>query len=255
MTDQPADKPAWESFFDQHAPLYDDNVFTKNTAAEIEFLLEELSLPAGAAILDVGCGTGRHAVELAKRGYSVTGLDLSSGMLAEAAKRAESAGVEAQWIQADASRFSLPEQFDAALGLCEGGLGLLAQGDDPIDQPLAVLGNVSRCLKRRAKVIFTVLNVGRLFRLYQNDDVAAGRFDPFALVESSEFPPFEGAAPLPTRERAFVATELGLLFRLAGLTVENTWGGTAGNWRRGPLDLDEYELMVVAQKTGEPTGL
>ena len=71
----------WEEFFDGHAPVYMDNSFTKNTVEEAEFVLEELGLPAGGRILDVGCGTGRHAVELARRGYRVTGVDISSGML------------------------------------------------------------------------------------------------------------------------------------------------------------------------------
>jgi len=47
-------------------------------------LIEEFALKPGAAILDVGCGTGRHSVELAKRGYKVTGIDLSAEMLKEA---------------------------------------------------------------------------------------------------------------------------------------------------------------------------
>jgi hypothetical protein len=46
--------------------------------------------------------------------------------------------------------------------------------------------------------------------------------------------------------------ELVLLFRLAGMTVLNMWGGTAGNWGRRPLDLDEIEIMAVARKTAEP---
>jgi hypothetical protein len=54
------------------------------------------------------------------------------------------------------------------------------------------------------------------------------------------------------REKAFVPTELVLLFRLAGMSVINIWGGTAGNWGRRPVDLDEMEIMVVACKTGEP---
>ena len=53
------------------------------------------------------------------------------------------------------------------------------------------------------------------------------------------------------RECAFVPTELSLLFRVAGLSDLNIWGGTAGSWNKKTLDLDEMEIMVVARKTGE----
>ena len=105
------EKSTWEAFFDAHAPVYEDNVFTRNTVSEVDFLLEELSLQPGDSILDVGCGTGRHSIELAKRGYAVTGLDLSSGMLARAADAAKAAGVHVDWIHSDATRFSLPHRF------------------------------------------------------------------------------------------------------------------------------------------------
>jgi SAM-dependent methyltransferase len=58
----------------------------------VDFLLEELDLQPGGSVLDVGCGTGRHSIELAKRGYAATGLDLSSEMLARAAIAAKAAG-------------------------------------------------------------------------------------------------------------------------------------------------------------------
>jgi ubiquinone/menaquinone biosynthesis C-methylase UbiE len=246
------EKSTWETFFDAHAPIYDENVFTKNTAQEIDFLLEELAIPPGSSILDVGCGTGRHSVELAKRGYAVTGLDLSSQMLGKAAQAAKAAGVQVEWVHADATRFSFPSLFDAAICLCEGAFGLLGSGDDPIDQPLTILRNVSRSLKPRAKVVFTVLNAAAMLRRYQGKDVAEGRFDPLTLVESSAYAPQEGLTPVPLRERGFVATELSLLLRLAGMSVLNMWGGTAGNWGRRAIDLDEIEIMVVAHKSSEP---
>ena len=101
-------KSIWEAFFDAHAPVYEDNIFTKNTIQEVDFLLEELSLQQGSSILDVGCGTGRHSIELAKRGYIVTGLDLSSEMLARAADAAKSAGVTVEWIHSDATNSHCP---------------------------------------------------------------------------------------------------------------------------------------------------
>lgn len=84
-------------------------------------------------------------------------------------------------------------------------------------------------------------------------DVAEGRFDPMTMVASSEYPPREGLPPVMLRERSFVPTELTLLFRLAGMSVLSMWGGTAGNWGRRALDLDEIETMVVARKTADPS--
>jgi SAM-dependent methyltransferase len=245
-------KSNWETFFDAHAPVYDENVFTKNTTAEVDFLLEELELPPGGSVLDVGCGTGRHAVELARRGYAVTGLDLSEEMLARAAARADAAGVKVQWVRANAAQFSLPDKHDAAICLCEGAFGLLGNADDPIEQPLSILRNICRSLKPQARAVLTVLNAAFMLRRLSNEDVAAGCFDPLTLVESSAHPPREGLPPVAVRERAFVPTELALLCRLAGLSVLHLWGGTAGNWGRRTLDLDEFEIMVVAQKPAEP---
>jgi ubiquinone/menaquinone biosynthesis C-methylase UbiE len=196
--------------------------------------LQELSLQPGGSILDVGCGTGRHSIELAKRGYTVTGLDLSSEMLSMAAIAAKAAGVDVDWIHSDATHFSLPRKYDGAVCLCEGAFGLLGQRDDSIGQPLSILCNISRCLKPQAKAVLTVLNAMAWIRKYTNEDVSEGRFDPRTMVVSSECPPRVGMPPVAVRERAFVPTELKLLFRLAGMSVLNIWGGTAGNWGEGP---------------------
>jgi len=173
-------------------------------------------------------------------------------MLARAADAAKAAGVNAAWIHSDAAQFSLPGKYDGAVCLCEGAFGLLGQKDDPIDQPLSILCNISRSLKPQAKAVFTVLNAAAMLRRYTNKDVTEGRFDPLTMVESSEHPPREALPPIAVRERGFVPTELTLLFHLAGLSVLDMWGGTEGNWCRRTLDLDEIEIMIVARKSAEP---
>jgi ubiquinone/menaquinone biosynthesis C-methylase UbiE len=242
-----ARKAAWEKFFDGHAPVYMDNCFTKNTVQEADFLVDELRLKPGATILDVGCGTGRHAIELARRGFMVTGVDLSSGMLAEAKKSAKKAKVAVTWVHADAACMPIDQQFDAVICLCEGAFGLLGRGDDALEQPLAILRRVGRALKPGARCLFEVLNGYATVRRHSQSDVEQNLFDPLTLSEVSEC--CEPGDPSAMRERSFVPTELQLLFRMAGLNVVHIWGGTAGDWRRGQINLDEMEIMVVAERS------
>jgi cyclopropane fatty-acyl-phospholipid synthase-like methyltransferase len=245
------EKP-WAKFFDGHAPYYDENCFTKNTIAEVQFLTDALGLSPGAAVLDVGCGTGRHAIELARRGYRVTGLDLSGGMLEQAKAKASAAGVEVLWRHDDATTFAVGEPFDGVICLCEGAFGLLGRGEDAIGQPLAILRRVAAALHPSAKCLFTVLNAFAMTRRHSNAEVAQNIFDPLSLTERSDCLPSAADPDSQLRERGFVPTELMLLFQMAGLQVLNIWGGTAGNWGRRRIDLDEMEIMVLARKAAEP---
>jgi len=244
------EKP-WAEFFDGHAPYYDENCFTKNTIAEVQFLTDALGLSPGSAVLDVGCGTGRHAIELARRGYRVTGLDLSAGMLKQAEAKASAAGVQVLWRHDDATSFELAEPFDGVICLCEGAFGLLGRGDDPIGQPLAIVRRVAAALHPSGKCLFTVLNAFAMARRHSNEEVAQNIFDPLSLTERSDCLPCAAGPESDLRERGFVPTELILLFQMGGLQVLNIWGGTAGNWGRRRIDLDEMEIMVLARKEAE----
>ncbi len=244
MTDE-----VWREFFDSYAPQYMNEPFTADSIEETEFLLEILELPDGASILDVGCGTGRHAVQLAIRGFAVTGLDLSAGMLAEAAQAAEQAGVEVEFIQADATDFTLDRSFDAAICLCEGAFTLVGS-DDAFEHDPAILRSVLHVLKPGAPFVLTASNGMRLIRDATAEQVAKGAFDPATLTVSysMEWQSPDGPRSVPVRERGYVPSELRLLCRAEGFIVEHVWGGTAGAWGRRPVDLDEWEIMVVMRR-------
>ena len=96
----------------------------------------------------------------------------------------------------------------------------------------------------------TVLNGCRMIRQYTQEDVQNGDFDPLAMVEIHpvEIETPEGQKSVIVRERGYVPTELIGLCRLAELEVEHIGGGTAGNWGRRQLELDEMEIMLIARK-------
>ncbi len=240
----------WEQFFDSFAPEYMNECFTKNTVGEVDFLVERLNLAPGSSILEIGCGTGRHSVELARRGFKVTGIDISAGMLAQAESAARAAGVEIEFVQSDATKYVPARQFDAAICLCEGAFCLLGSGDDPLSHDLAILNVISSALKPGGVVMITVLNACRHIRMHSNADVESGLFDPISMTVQStmECDTPSGRKSIVVRERSYVPTELALMFRVAGLEVDHIGGGTAGNWGVRTLDLDEIEIMVVGRK-------
>jgi len=243
-------KNEWITFFDHYAPFYLQEAFTRNTLQEVEFILEEFGLPAGSHILDVGCGVGRHAVELARHGLRVTGIDISEGMLSEGRRRAAQEDVSVEWVQADASDFHLPELADAAICLCEGAFGLLGSGDDPYQHELRILSCIHAAIKPQARFILTTLNGMAKIRAASEEQVSQGVFDPMAIMEtfSMEYETPEGKRSIALKERGFVPSELRLMLQVAGFTVEHLYGGTAGAWHRGPVQLDEMEIMAIARK-------
>lgn len=246
MSEPLAEHPTdWRKFFDAHAPRYMENTFTRHTAAEVGMLMQLFGLPAGSRILDMGCGTGRHAIEFARHGFRVTGVDFSEGMLAQA--RAASSGLDIEWICADATAWRSEEPFDAAVCLCEGGVGLLGERDDPEVHDRAILENIAASLKPGAPFVMTALNGYQIIRQMKDEHVQAGAFDPATMIahykDDWELP--EGRTTFRIRERLFIPPEMVRMMRDAGFQVVHVWGGTAGEWGARPLKLDEIEAMYV----------
>jgi cyclopropane fatty-acyl-phospholipid synthase-like methyltransferase len=205
----------------------------------------------------MGCGTGRHSVELARRGYRMTGVDQSSGMLAEAEKAAQAAGVRVEWVLADATQYRSPKLFDAAICLCEGAFGLVGASKDTETHDHSILANISAALKPGAPFLLTALNGLRAIRQFTQEDVDQGTFDPLTLVETSQmdYDTPHGKKSVTVREKSRLPQELAAMCEAAGFSVLHVWGGTAGAWNRATVQLDEIEVMLVARTRQNQDGI
>jgi len=107
----------WRTWFGPgYLAVYDD-FLAERTPVEVDQIEALLQLHPPRRILDLPCGQGRHAIELARRGYEVTGVDLSLYMLGVARDRADASGVRVRWLTGD-MREALPgETFDVVLNL------------------------------------------------------------------------------------------------------------------------------------------
>ena len=116
----------FETVADHLQEAYLRYAFTRNTSQEVDGVIRDLKLQAGDKVLDVGCGPGRHALELARRGISCTGIDISQRFIDIAVESAQKEGLEeiALFQRADAREMTFSAEFDGVISLCEGAFGL-----------------------------------------------------------------------------------------------------------------------------------
>jgi len=110
---------ALTEFGRDYAAAYDSIYRSKDYDGEVDLIERILSRQGFAGsrnLLDLGCGTGAHAIRLAKRGHRVVGIDRSSDMLAQArAKAAVESGLRLKFHEADICKLDLHQEFDTAL--------------------------------------------------------------------------------------------------------------------------------------------
>lgn len=154
-------KQWWETFFqDDIGDLMFGRIPEKNTLQEIETVITRARLKPGMKILDLACGRGRHSLELAKRGFQVTGLDYSKPFLREAKRLAtqHKVSAHAKFIHGDMrkirDRFA-PNSFDAVVSLYNSFGYFDRRSDD-----LKVIAEISRVLKPGGLLILNTLNRG-----------------------------------------------------------------------------------------------
>jgi SAM-dependent methyltransferase len=122
------------------------------TQAEAEFVINAMNLAPGANVLDLGCGYGRHAMELAARGFHVVGLDLSTPLLVRGGEEAHRRGLTINFVRGDMRELDFEQQFDAAYCL----FSTFGYFDDETNKK--TLQNISRALKPGGKFLVEILN-------------------------------------------------------------------------------------------------
>jgi len=250
-------KQWYEELFENYAETYDREPFTHGTTGEVDFIEKEIDYNKSVNILDIGCGTGRHAVELAKRGYKVTGVDLSTTQINKARTKATAANVTVTFLEKDARLLDFRNEFHLVIMICEGAFPLM----ETDEMNYRILENAANALEPGGKFIFTTLNA--LFPLYHsmedfiNTNMKEGKSmgNRFDLLTFREYSNFEVAddkgvkKTLQCSERHYTPSEITWYLKNLGFENIGIFGCQLGQFSRDePLTQDHHEMLVAAEK-------
>jgi len=239
------------NFFSEHSPFLQHPLLTaERTASEVDFVVSTLNLSPGARVLDVGCGFGRHSIELARRGYVVVGIDPSATMIAAARVRAAETGISVDFRQVSGEVFVTDDLFEAAICLFTT-LGQISATEDNS----ALIPQVYQALQPGGAIIVEVpqreatvkrLKTAEKFGSGERYTTVARQFNVAGnmLTES-----FTVVSPAVTRHyllryRLYTLAELANLLTEAGFTVRQTYS----DYQASPWQADSAVMLVVSSK-------
>ncbi|MBN1688536.1 MAG: class I SAM-dependent methyltransferase [Candidatus Omnitrophica bacterium] len=252
-------KQWYEALFENYAHKYDKECFVQGTFGECDFIEGEINRNKSLKIIDIGCGTGRHSIELAKRGYIVTGVDLSESQIVRAREKAKEAGVRVDFQKQDARNLSFDRAFDLAIMLCEGGFSLM----ETDEMNFEILKNATKALKSKGKLIFTTLNglfplfhsVSEFYKSAQKEGQSQCKECSFDLMtfrdyNTAVFEDDSGSKKeLKCNERYYVPSEITWLLKTLGFKKIDIFGAKLGAFsRKDKLTTDDFEMLIVAEK-------
>ncbi len=245
--------PNWfedETFWEKLYPFLFTGSKLEAAGVEVDSVLQLAGLERGD-VLDLACGPGRHSVALAKRGFRVTGVDLSAFLLGKARQRARAQHIDVEWVQEDMRRFVRPEAFDLALSLFTS-FGYFEKRDDD----LQVLRNIHRSLRTGGTLVMEIAGREALAHRFQattSKELDDGRL----LVERHEIVDDwtrirnhwiaiedDTATTFRFEFRVYSGQELKSLLFDAGFAGVKLYGAYDGR----PYDLHAERLVAVARR-------
>ena len=131
-----------------------DQSWVEDTKRQVDFLIEKLELKGTERILDLACGFGRHSLELARRGYDVTGVDITPEYIEYATKQAQTEKLNAGFICSDIRNVSFHNEFDVVLNMADGAIGYLENEEEN----LKIFRVISEALKPGGRHFMDIMN-------------------------------------------------------------------------------------------------
>ncbi len=224
---------------------------------ESEFIVKALGLHEGSKILDVGCGYARHAVYLAKFGYKIVGIDLSSFLLEKARERCKNFGVELELFEIDMRSMEFENEFDGAY------LFYTTYGYFSDEENFKVLKNIYRALKQNRRILIDIWNKTYTYAKFYNARgkiirtwYYAGKYLVLEEIEldlmndrlNSKRIFFKGSEQAETKTfsvRLYSLKELNDMLTRIGFDILKIYG----NYGEEEYSVNSPRLIVIAQKT------
>jgi SAM-dependent methyltransferase len=251
----PSHESTWyvDFFRNDYLSVYGHLFNYERSEKEVAFAEKALQLEAGARLLDLCCGQGRHSVTFAKHGFQVTGIDLNESYLELVRQAAKANEVELQTIAADMRQIPFQSHFDAIVNMYSSFGYLESEAED-----IKVLESVAKALKPEGRLLLDMLNREWAIANYIQNDWHSGP-DGTLYVERREFDlassrmhvSFIIIEPGGSRRdsighhiRLYTFTETARLLARAGIRVTGVFGGFDGE----SYAIDTRRMIILGQK-------
>lgn len=219
--------------------------FTKGTAQEVDFIVETTRAEVGSSFIDVGCGPGRHSLELARRGMHVQGIDVSQDFIDIALRESATESLTAEFLRLDArvliNYTPLHARFDYAICLCQGAFGLMVDDDHDVE----ILSGIRKCLKDNGVLVLTAFNA--YFSVQHHTDA---QFDALRGIshETTDIRDEHGEVKsVDLWTGCYTPRELRLVFNLAGFDITSISSVEPGRYSTAECSTESPEFLVVAK--------
>lgn len=245
---------------DWYATAFDgataEMAWTERTEAEVNRALTMLRPEGGERILDLACGTGRHSLELVKRGFSMVGSEISAELVAIAKEEAAAQGLEATFLEGDLRELDFEDEFDIVLNLNDGAVGYF-ETDEENHRTFEV---ISRALKPGGRNLIQVPNVlyararlpqrswipsENMVELVEHRWNKKDRYMEGAMIPLRFGEVLEGLKGIEFRQRLYTVDELREVYASVGMTLERSFHG---NGRPKEPTEAQFEIFVSAVK-------